>query len=259
MLVETVTRNSPPSFAATSFVGMAAHDLRSPVGYIQTATTVLLDPSAGLSEAERKTVIEGINRQTHHMLALIDNLLDMSQLEAGRMDLDLEIISLSAFLRETVECQTMLAAAKGTHVVLETIPPGEVRADSLRLRRVLDNLISNAVKYSPPGSTVRVSAWRTPMNWQVSVQDEGPGIPPDEQAGLFQDYGRLSLRPTAGERSTGLGLAISRRIVEAHGGQIGVESRPEGGAVFWFTLPHRTSGGADRVNVPRPLVGTAMS
>jgi two-component system sensor histidine kinase/response regulator len=187
VLVETVGRNSPPSFAATSLVGMAAHDLRSPVGYIQTATSVLLDPSAGLSEAERKTVIEGINRQTHHMLALIDNLLDMSQIEAGRMDLDLELISLGAFLREIVEYQTMLAIAKGTHVVLETIPAGEIRADPLRLRRVLDNLISNAVKYSPPGSTIKVNAWRTPMNWQVSVQDEGPGIPPGEQAGLFQD------------------------------------------------------------------------
>lgn len=258
-MVETVRRNSPPSFAATSFVGMAAHDLRSPVGYIQTATSVLLDPSAGLSEAERKTVIEGINRQTHHMLALIDNLLDISQIEAGRMSLDLEVISLSAFLRDAIECQTMLADAKGTRVVLETIPPGEVRADPLRLRRVMDNLLSNAVKYSPRGSTVMVSAWRTPMNWQVSVQDEGPGIPPDERAKLFQDYTRLSLRPTAGERSTGLGLAISRQIVEAHGGQIGVEPGPERGSVFWFTLPHRTSGGTDRLSAPRALVGAISS
>jgi signal transduction histidine kinase len=115
--------------------------------------------------------------------------------------------------------------------------PGQVKADPVRLHQVLDNLISNAVKYSPPGSKVWVSAQRMPAGWQVNVQDEGPGITEKDRRRLFQDFARLSARPTGDEKSVGLGLAITRRIVEAHDGQIGVDSEPGQGATFWFILP----------------------
>ena len=110
-------------------------------------------------------------------------------------------------------------------------------ADPHRLRQVIDNLISNAIKFSPPGSTVQVSAQRMPSGWRINVQDEGPGVTPSDRERLFQDFARLSARPTGGEKSTGLGLAITRRVVEAHNGQIGVDSEPGHGANFWFTLP----------------------
>jgi signal transduction histidine kinase len=110
-------------------------------------------------------------------------------------------------------------------------------ADPLRLRQVMDNLISNAVKFSPPGSVVRVRASRQDAAWRIEVQDQGPGITPKDRQRLFQDFARLSAAPTGGEKSVGLGLAITRRVVKAHGGQIGVDSEPGRGATFWFTAP----------------------
>ncbi len=109
-------------------------------------------------------------------------------------------------------------------------------ADPMRLRQVMDNLISNAVKYSPAGSEVRVRAAVEGDEWLVSVQDQGPGLTADDQERLFEDFARLSAKPTGGEKSTGLGLAITRRVIEAHGGRIGVNSTPGSGATFWFTL-----------------------
>jgi signal transduction histidine kinase len=115
-----------------------------------------------------------------------------------------------------------------------------VPVDAARIRQVIDNLLSNAVKYSPPGShvTVRVEQVQSPAPAAVlSVRDQGPGIPDAERGRLFQDFGRLSVKPTGGEKSTGLGLAICRKIVEAHRGHIEAVNQPAGGCVFSFHLP----------------------
>lgn len=220
-------------------LGMAAHDLRNPISYIHSACQFLLDPSVNLPEVHRTTVLEDISNQAVHMLDLLNELLDVSQIEAGRLELKREPIALGEFLEEAVQRHSRMATPKGTRVVLEGAPGGQVTADRTRLRQVLDNLISNAVKYAPGGSTVRVRAERERRQWRVMVSDEGPGITPADRDGLFQDFARLSARPTGGERSTGLGLAITRRVVEAHRGQIGVDSEEGRGATFWFTLPER--------------------
>jgi signal transduction histidine kinase len=110
-------------------------------------------------------------------------------------------------------------------------------ADPARLLQVIDNLISNAVKYSPPGSTIRVALLQDQRGWRINVKDEGPGLTPHDRQNLFKDFVRLSAQPTGGEKSVGLGLAITRRVVEAHGGKIGVDSEPGQGANFWFMLP----------------------
>ena len=171
------------------------------------------------------------------MLGLIDDLLDVSQIEAGRLNLNLEMVEIDNLVKETVNRHAKMAACKGTRVLLETSVAGLVKADPARLRQVIDNLISNAVKYSPPGSRVHVGLRRTNEEWRVNVRDEGPGLTPEDRQHLFQSFARLSARPTGGEKSIGLGLAITRRMVEAHGGKIGVDSEPGQGANFWFTLP----------------------
>jgi signal transduction histidine kinase len=222
-----------------SFLGIAAHDLRNPIGNIRMTTHLLLELSPDeLSEAERAAFLSDINSQTHHMLTLLDDILDVTQIEAGKLDLKLRPLDLGHFLTEMVQRQAVMAAIKGTQVTLAPVPPGEAQADRVHLRQVVDNLISNAVKYSPPGSTVTVKV--EPGNnsgWKIKVQDQGPGITQADRKHLFKDFARLSARPTGGEKSIGLGLAISRRVVEAHGGQIGVDSEPGQGATFWFTLP----------------------
>jgi len=226
-----------------TFLGIAAHDLRNPIGAIQTSIGLLVDPAFGISEAERASLLERMGRYTRHMLALLNDLLEVTQIESGKLSLNLEPVHLRGFLDEAVQQQAMLAAPKGTRVLLQAVPEGTVVVDPLRLRQVVDNLISNAVKFSPPGSTVRVSAERILAGWQVNVQDEGPGITEQDRNRLFQDFARLSAKATGGEKSTGLGLAISRRVVEAHGGRIGVNSEPGHGATFWFMLPDQEMPG----------------
>ncbi len=220
-----------------TFLGIAAHDMRSPLGVIEMAMNFLLDPAMAATEEERQIILGDVKRQVEHMLVLIDGLLDVTQIESGRLELNIEAVDLGGFLAEAVARHARLAAAKGTRVELVDAPPGPARADPFRLRQVLDNLVSNAVKYAPAGSLVQIGAARLDSGWRVTVQDEGPGITPKDRERLFQDFARLSAQPTGGEPSTGLGLAITRRIVEAHGGEIGVESVPGQGATFWFTLP----------------------
>jgi len=223
----------------TTFLGIAVHDLRSPLGLIEMAIALLLDPTVDIPEEERNILLRDVLDQSRHMLDLIHKLLDVTELEMGKLDLQREPVALAAFLTETVARHGTIASPKGTCITLEDPPAASdtVRADPLRLRQVMDNLLSNAVKYSPAGSTVTVRAAYLDGYWRISVQDEGPGILPNERDQLFEPFGRLSARPTGGERSTGLGLTIARRVVEAHGGQIGVDSVPGEGATFWFTLP----------------------
>jgi signal transduction histidine kinase len=236
-LAEANTRLQALNDEKDRFIAIAAHDLRGPLSNIEMTGRLLLDARVELPREQVRFLLGDMLEQTKYMLALLNALLDVSRIESGRLELDLKSIDLAAFLSETVERHDRLAASKETQVVLSAVPEGAAIADWNRLRQVLDNLISNAVKYSPPGTTVRVDADITDGKWRVRVADEGPGIDPAEQARLFRYFERLSTAPTGGEKSTGLGLAIAREIVRAHGGEIGVESEPGDGAVFWFTLP----------------------
>ncbi len=215
------------------FLGMAAHDLRNPVASVLMAADYL----AGSIEEEHRTFVRDIAQQAKYMLGLINDLLDVSQIESGVLELERQEVPLGEFLTSEVQRHAKLAESKGTTIKLHPTNGALVSADPLRLRQVVDNLISNAVKYSPAGSTVNVSVERAARSWTVQVQDEGPGIDSAEKARLFSYFGTLSNKPTGGESSTGLGMAISRRIVEAHGGEIGLEPHPDGGSIFWFTLP----------------------
>lgn len=222
-----------------AFLGIAAHDLRSPISLIQMTAELLLDPEAELLPDQHTKFTQDILRHTGHMLTLLNDLLDVTQIESGNLNLEQASIDLAALLDEAVKWHALVAMPKGTHIELHPVEFGMIYADPLRLRQVIDNLISNAVKYSPPGSLVQVELRRIDRGWRVAVQDEGPGLTRADRQRLFQDFARLSARPTGGEKSVGLGLAIVRRIVEAHGGQVGADSEPGLGATFWFTLPDR--------------------
>lgn len=219
-----------------SFLGVAAHDLRNPIGNIQMAMSLLMDKRFTLAPDEQDNMFAEIDSQTHYMLNLLNDLLDVSHIESGKFTLNPVTIEIGSFLREIVQRHNRLAETKGTTIQLETVAAGEATADPMRLRQVMDNLISNAVKFSPAGSVILVRAKMEKRDWLVSVQDQGPGLTSEDQQRLFQDFVRLSAKPTGGEKSTGLGLAITRRVIEAHGGHIGVNSEPGQGATFWFTL-----------------------
>jgi len=222
-----------------TILGMVSHDLRSPLAIVQMAVEVLgTDDDMGLSEQERTDIMGDMRHQISHMLLLVDDLLNMTEVETDNLALILKEIDLKQYLNHLVQQHNQMAAGKGTTIEIEPCMQVKVIADEHRLRQVIDNLVSNAVKYSPPGSHIRVQAFCEPDMWGIAVTDQGPGITLEDRRRLFQKFARLSARPTNGESSTGLGLAITHRIIEAHSGQIGVDSIPGKGATFWFRIPY---------------------
>jgi signal transduction histidine kinase len=218
-------------------VGIAAHDLRGPLGYIQTTADLLRGPEAGYYESVRLELLTSIHRQASHLLELLNDLLDYTQIEAGQLKLEKTGRDVNKILNESILISESEAVRKGSRISLRTPAEVVVAVDGRRLRQVMDNIISNAIKYSPPGSLVQVRCIRQLDHWLIEVEDQGPGINPLEQERLFQPFGRLSSRPTGGEKSTGLGLVIARNIVRAHGGEMGVRPGGGQGSIFWFTLP----------------------
>lgn len=233
-LVQQLTRANE---AKNRVLGMAAHDLRNPLASIRGFAEFLRDGSLGPLGPEQLEVVEHIHDASHSMLNLVNELLDLSTIEAGELKLQRERISLPALVESSIFLNQIHAAHKGTRVLQIGEGPLELQADPQKLRQVLDNLISNAIKFSPPRSTVMVVLSATEEAGTIAVRDEGPGIPAGEHNRLFQDFGRTSVQPTGGEKSTGLGLAICRKIVEAHGGAISALNLPQGGCEFRVTIP----------------------
>ncbi len=220
-----------------NFLGMAAHDLRNPLSVVLGATEFVLEMSGEPLSSTQRRMINTARKASQKMLELINELLDVSKIEAGHLELNLEDLELEGFVCSTVEMHRLVAESKDIAIVCGETEAMRVRADARRINQVIDNFISNAVKYSPSGTTIQINITRQEGAARFAVIDEGPGIAEDEQPLLFHDFVTISTQPTGDESSTGLGLAICRRIVEAHGGKVGVESVEGVGSTFWFTLP----------------------
>ena len=222
----------------SQILGMAAHDLRNPLHVVSAASSFLLDELAQkVSEAERRDLLGRIYKNSEFMLDLIDNLLDVAKIETGRLDFKLASGDLCGLIEKNMAMNRVLARRKG--IRLDFAPESGLPAlcfDGNRLEQVLNNLISNALKFSPPGGTVTVRASRVNGDVVVSVRDHGQGIPAEELDKLFKPFSKTSVCSTAGEKCTGLGLAISRKIVEGHHGRIWAESEVGKGSVFSFSL-----------------------
>ncbi|GAB5544710.1 MAG: hypothetical protein SangKO_044700 [Sandaracinaceae bacterium] len=218
-------------------LGMVAHDLRNPLGVVAGYARTMMEGLAGPTTERQQRFLERIARTSEHMLRMVDDLVDLSSIESGRVELERRELDLAAMLADAVALNRVLAERKGIAIELDVTGTLTVAADGGKLRQVVDNLLSNAVKYSHEDTTVRVEARVTDPVVQVSVEDQGQGIPEAELARLFEPFGRTSVKGTAGEKSTGLGLAIVKRILEAHDGTIEVQSEVGVGSTFRFTLP----------------------
>jgi signal transduction histidine kinase len=220
------------------FLGMCAHDLRNPLSSIRGLAELLDEDAVGPMTGEQKEIIQTIHGASQSMLQLVNELLDVATIEGGHLKLDRLPTSMAEIVERSVHLSNMEAGKKNTKIeMVKTNGDPIVDVDRNKMRQVVDNIISNAVKYSPKGSIITVVIHANADVAGFAVRDNGPGIPDSERHLLFKDYGRLSAKPTGGEKSTGLGLAICRKIVEAHNGTIGVENIPGRGAEFIVSLP----------------------
>jgi CheY-like chemotaxis protein/nitrogen-specific signal transduction histidine kinase len=220
------------------FVGMAAHDLRTPLGAICTYSEFLLDEASKALTQEQIEFLATIKGSSEYLLGMVNDLLDISKIEAGKLELDLKPTDLVAVIEHTVLLQRPLAENKKIRLEFHcdhAFP--EIILDRSKIGQVLDNLVSNAIKYSHPGTTIEIRTIDDGDQAVVSVRDQGQGIPPEELGKLFKPFKKISVKSTAGEKSTGLGLAIVSKMVKGHDGRVWVESEVGRGSTFYFSLP----------------------
>jgi signal transduction histidine kinase len=216
------------------YLGIAAHDLRNPLSSMRGLSELMLETP--LEPEQSREFLETIRGTSDEMLSLVNDLLDTSVIESGKLVVSRTEQDIAKLVRRRIRHLEPHARNKQIH--LEVTPcDGTAAIDAARFAQVIDNLVSNAIKFSPPGSTVRIDAHCEGDRLRFSVEDQGPGISPDDRDLLFRSFQKLSARPTAGEKSTGLGLAIVKKIVDAHRGSIEVDNAPGGGARFMVSVP----------------------
>ena len=224
------------SHEKTELLSIVSHDLKNPIGAVRGLAELL--ESGGVEEAETKNVARQIVSMGDRMLALVTNVLDSNRIEVGKMQFHLVELDIAPFVEGSVWQYRQAAEAKsiGIHFTNEAAT-SLVQADEQALMQALDNLVSNAVKYSPYGKNVFVRVKSSDNAVRVEVEDEGPGLSEDDKKKLFGKFVRLSARPTGGEHSTGLGLSIVKKMAEAMGGKVWCESEAGKGATFIIELP----------------------
>jgi signal transduction histidine kinase len=216
------------------FLGMAAHDLRNPLHTILGYSDFLIQIS---DQPEQQEYLQIIRNVSQFMTRLVDDLLDVTKIEAGDLQLEYDPVNLADLITFNLAINRPLAAQKQIEIIYqldETVPMALV--DSAKIEQVLNNLISNAIKFSEPGNRVVIRLERVEENFLISVKDDGAGIAPEQQSRLFQPF-QQGKTGTNGEKSTGLGLVIVKRIVEGHGGKIWFESELGQGTTFFVSMP----------------------
>lgn len=219
------------------FVAGVSHELRTPLSLIQGYTEALQDGVAQ-DEAERQEYLKIILEESQRLMSLVQDLLDLNRLELNQLSLNRQVLDLEAIIDETVRKFRPLAQEK--EIKLKAALPPEtpqVWADPLRIRQVLTNLVTNALRHTPQDGEVILGVKVLGRQVEIWVKDSGPGISETEQQLVWERFYRVEKDRSRDSGGTGLGLAIVRRLIEAHGGQVGVESTPGSGSRFYFTLP----------------------
>ena len=221
------------------FVALVSHELRTPLTSIRGYLELVLDGEAGEVTDEQRQFLGVVERNANRLLDLVGDLLFLAQIEAGKLSLEFGAVDLAAVAAESVETARPLAEEKEITLTLATSPLPLLAGDRARLAQLLDNLVSNAVKFTPQGGRVDVRASSSRENAILEVRDTGMGIPADEQEHVFERFFRTSRATEQAIQGTGLGLAISNAIVHAHGGRITLASNEGEGATFRVTIPIR--------------------
>jgi signal transduction histidine kinase len=224
----------------SEFLANMSHELRTPLNAVIGFSDVLLEHTFGELNDKQDQYVGIILGSGRHLLSLINDILDLSKIEAGRMELELTAFDVPAALDNTVTLVRDRAARHSQTLAVEVEPGIETFVgDERKIKQILLNLLSNAVKFTPDGGRIGVRAARIDGGIEIAVSDTGIGIAPEEQGLIFEEFRQVGSDYVRKREGTGLGLALTRRFVELHGGTIRVESEPGKGSTFTFTLPEK--------------------
>jgi signal transduction histidine kinase len=222
----------------SEFLANMSHELRTPLNAIIGFSEVLLERMFGELNEKQDDYLKDIHSSGKHLLSLINDILDLSKIEAGRMELDVETFDVPAALDNALTVVRERAQRHGIALSLQVEPEvGTAHADERKFKQILLNLLTNAVKFTPDGGKVDVHVELVDGVLQVAVADSGIGIAPEDQAAVFEEFKQVGRHYTNKQEGTGLGLTLTKRFVELHGGSLTLQSQPGKGSTFTFTLP----------------------
>jgi signal transduction histidine kinase len=219
------------------FLGIASHDLRNPLYAILSYSQVLFDGSFGELNDRQRTTLQKIINSGNFMCDLLDNLLDVSQIESGQFSLKKISLDINNIAKEQVEKHQLIAKEKQIQLHFEGGAFPTLVVDQCSMIQVMNNFIGNAIKFSPNNTKICVRTETSKNHFRFLVKDEGPGISKEDQKLAFGEFQTLGNKPTGNEKSTGLGLAISKKLIQLHGGKVGIQSQEGKGSTFYFELP----------------------
>jgi signal transduction histidine kinase len=235
ILLQDVTRLMRFDELKSNLVATVAHEFRTPLTSLRMALHLCVEQVVGPITEKQADLLYVARQDTERLQQIVDDLLDLSRIQSGRIELHQRPVDAASIARDAAQAFRAPAEAKGIELRLELLPSlGTVVADPERIDLAFANLVGNAVKYTPAGGRVAISAERHDGVVRYAVTDNGPGVPPELRQAIFEKFFR---RPGATTPGAGLGLFIAKEIVEAHAGKIGVEGEPGHGSTFWFELP----------------------
>ena len=227
----------------SEFLANMSHELRTPLNAVIGFSDALKEQYFGALNDKQKEYVKDINDSGQHLLSLINDILDLSKIEAGKMDLALSTFHLPTAVENALVLVRERALRRQLQLSAEIAPDvGDAVGDERKFKQILINLLTNAVKFSYPNGWVKVMVARGTNETVITVQDTGPGIAPEEHAAIFEEFHQVKTSGSAKQEGTGLGLSLARRFTELHGGRIWLESELGKGAAFSFTLPDRVLG-----------------
>lgn len=237
-VMQDITEQVELDEAKTEFISTVAHELRTPLTALKGSLGLVLGGAVGGVDEGLRELMGIAQNNCNRLIRLVDDMLDMAAIESGHLSLEMDIISVHDRVESAVKQMAQLARERQVVLTTKVIgrPPAVV-GDGDRIEQVVINLIVNAIKFSPPGTTVEITTRHISSYVRISVTDHGRGIPAGKQKKVFEKFYQLNGSPWSGERGSGLGLAISKAIVEEHGGKIGVKSVEGQGSTFAFLLP----------------------
>ena len=249
-LRKTNTRLEAADRHKSVFLASMSHELRTPLNAILGFSELLVDDSGGqFPPATRLRFLKQIHSSGEHLLGLINDILDLSKIEAGQMELRLQAVDVAGVVEQVLSTVEPLAAEKQIQIVTGEMTAGEITADAGKLKQMLLNLVANAVKFTPERGEIRIAAVRRKSVIEISVSDNGIGIAPEDQERVFQGFQQVDSGMGRQQAGTGLGLTLTRRFANLHGGDVAIESQLEKGSVFTITLP---------IEARRPLASPAL-